>query len=210
MHKFARTWLSWIKVGVVIMYFLVIPFTQAPPWCTDYFSENPDPDANGWIVECEKVVVKSKYERDTYGQVRYSNIWMFKPVIGATLDIICVGYLTFFRFFKLTYREMSSRQRIRNYIMLFCFIVSLVALLQSVLGLNIVTLTFIVRPIVIVTFFSQVRARLVDILILTKQLLITLMAIFCFVLLSSFCGYIIFKSTFEGSSTCPDPSSCYY
>ena len=135
---------------------------------------------------------------------------MFKPVVTAILDLICVGYLTFFRFFKLTYREMSTKQRIRNYIMLFCFVVCLAALLQALFGENIVTLTFIVRPIVIIVFFSQVRARIVDILVLTKQLLITLVAIFCFVLLSSFCGYIIFKSTFEGSSTCPTPAACYY
>ena len=135
---------------------------------------------------------------------------MFKPVVTAILDLICVGYLTFFRFFKLTYREMSTKQRIRNYIMLFCFVVCLAALLQALFGENIVTLTFIVRPIVIIVFFSQVRARIVDILVLTKQLLITLVAIFCFILLSSFCGYIIFKSTFEGSSTCPTPSACYY
>ena len=109
-HKFAKTWLSWIKVVVVIIYFLVIPFSMAPDWCTDYFAENPSLDEGGWTVECQKVVVSNKISNhEVFGQVRYSDIWMFKPVVSAVLDLICVGYLTFFRFYKLTYREMSTR-----------------------------------------------------------------------------------------------------
>ena len=89
-------------------------------------------------------------------------------------------------------------------------VISLICFIQAYLGYNYTFLTYIQRPVVIVVFFTQVRARLVDILVLMKELSIILVAIFTFVMLSSFCAYIIFKSTYEGSSVCPSPNACYY
>ena len=65
----------------------------------------------------------------------------------------------------------------------------------SFYGLFVLPYSYLLRPLVIVIFWSNVRARCLDILTFLKDALVVLAAIFGYILFSSILFYVIFKAT---------------
>ena len=77
-----------------------------------------------------------------------------------------------------------------------CLFIQLIILVMAMFNNILLPYTYWLRAIVAIVFLKNVRAYLYDIFIYSKDAMVVLTAIFCYVLFSSILFYTIFKSTF--------------
>ena len=108
--------LSNIKTIVVIIYFVIVPFLWTPDWCALNIT---DESIQTLTMKCYRVKVG-----DPGYSVPYSNLPKLRPFVVAIIDFTCLGYLTFYRFFKLKWRHMNKPDRARNYALVVILVIS--------------------------------------------------------------------------------------
>ena len=130
--------------------------------------------------------------------------------LTALIDILCLSYLTFYRFYKLKWRKMSKRNKARNYALV---VILIGCVIDHILGLiyyyNAI-FSLLIRPVVVFIFFSAIRSNLFMIVHSCKDTAIILITILCYVLLFSVLGYYLFRNDFEGIELLSDMNASYY
>lgn len=135
----------------MVFYFLIIPAIITPDWCLEYY-DNQRNVKDGLLLECWKA-----YD----GNVIYSNVWKVKPVVSATLDILCLIYLCVFRFCKLTWSEKPTRKRIiQNWIFFICVLICIGDSIGRTIAFEYPFINNLLRPVIVVLFFSSIRTNL--------------------------------------------------
>ena len=188
---------------VVLVYFLILPYLYTPLWCVKYFIENPNLRTNDFYYNCEDVQIDG-------GFVRYSTLPKLAGWLTALIDLLCLSFLTFYRFYKLSWRKMTRKGNARNYALVLVLILSTI---DHILGLyyeyNAIVSLFI-RPIVVYIFFSAVRSNLWLIVHSLKDTLMILATILCYVLFFALVGHYLFRHNFEGTAVFTNLNASYY
>ena len=149
-YKFARKWCKWPKDVAILIYFFIVPFLQTPAWCIDYFRDK-DTQYLRPIYECTEV---------DGGTIRYSELPKLAPFITGSLDFICLGILTFLRYFKMSWREESSKDKCRTYGLAAMFIISILDLCVAIAINKCPYIANYIRPFVVLVFHSTIRANI--------------------------------------------------
>ena len=188
---------------VVLVYFLILPYLYTPLWCVKYFIENPNLRTSDFYYNCEEVQIDG-------GFVRYSTLPKLSGWLTALIDLLCLSFLTFYRFYKLSWRKMTRKGNARNYALVLVLILSTI---DHILGLyyeyNAIVSLFI-RPNVVYIFFSAVRSNLWLIVHSLKDTLMILATILCYVLFFALVGHYLFRHNFEGTAVFTNLNASYY
>ena len=145
------------------------------------------------------------------GNVIYSNIPKFKPVVTATLDIICLIYLSMFRFYKLTWSSKPTKIRIiQNWIFGGVVIVCVFSSIICAVLFEYAIVNNMLRPVVVFLFFSSVRTNLLLIWHDFKDSFIILTTIFVFILFFASLGLFMFQGGFTGTTEFSSINESYY
>ena len=101
-----RRYLSRIKYFVIFLYIGVMPFIETPYWCLQKNGDHPIQKT--LIYDCH--VDMADYE------VKYSSFANFNPILTYSLDICCVVFLVYFKWFKSLWSVQTSQDKLRNYL----------------------------------------------------------------------------------------------
>ena len=112
------------KAIVVLVYFLVAPFLLAPKWCMDYGRENGTDFSENFVVDCEEA---------SQGKIRYSGIISLSPLVTGIMDLVCIGFLLFYRLFKITWNKEGGCKL--NFRTVMIFAIGVFSLINSVLSI---------------------------------------------------------------------------
>ena len=144
------------------------------------------------------------------GLVPYSNFPKLAAWLTAIIDVVCLGYLTFYRFYKLKWRKMSKKATIRNYALVTILIVSTIDHILGLLFSYNSLVSLLLRPLVVYIFFSSVRNNLWMIAYTCKDTGIILSTILTYIMIFSVFSYYLFRSEFEGIAILEDNFESYY
>ena len=130
--------------------------------------------------------------------------------LTAIIDILCLSYLTFYRFYKLRWRKMSRKNKARNYALVVILIGCVIDHIFGLIYLYNAIFSLLVRPVVVFIFFSAIRSNLFMIAHSCKDTMIILITILSYVMLFSVLGYYLFRNDFEGIELLSDMNASYY
>ena len=196
-YKFQKKWLSKVKLGALIIYYFVVPFFQTPQWCLNYFQD----DGLKLILNCHEV---------DGGSIKYSNLPQLAPWLTNVTDFLCLFSITFYFWFKITWREISQRSKVRLGILTAIFAFSTIDLATSTIREKYPYFSNFMRPIVIMIMMSQVRATTKSVILNVKDSLTVITMIFLYITFFSVVGVFLFKDTYEGFSLLTGVSNAYY
>ena len=189
----------------MVIYFLIVPAMLSPDWCLSWYDDGPGKRAsfkNGLLLDCAKA---------QNGDVIYSNIPKLRPVASATLDIACLIYLSSFRFFKLTWSAAPTRKRIiQNWIFVIVVVICITDSVVSVFSFEYPWLNNLLRPVVVILFFSSIRTNLMLVWHDFQDSFIILISIFIFILFFSALGLFIFQGSFTGTTEFNSINESYF
>ena len=140
----------------------------------------------------------------------YSRLVKLQPAVIAIIDFISLSYLTFYRFYKLKWRKMSTKDKARNYALVAILILSTIDhMIALPISYN-AKFSLMVRPFVVFIFFSAVRNNFWIIVQSCKDTGIIIVTIFGFIGFFSLMGYYLFRNEFEGIISLGGYGSTYY
>ena len=184
LYKVQKKWLSKIKIVAVIIYFLIIPFMETPKWCRDDMNR----DDLTPIYHCSEIAD---------GNIPYSQIYKLNPIITGGLDFLCLSFFIFFRLFKSKWRAQSKKATCRTYTLIALAVISFVDTIISIIFVEDSLISNLVRPIVVIIFFSQIRSNIYTAARDLYLSLYVLVLIFIYVFFFSILGYYLFRDMFE-------------
>ena len=168
----------------------MIPYLVIPEWCADHFSNEP----HKLFYNCHDITLDSGQGP---GVIRYSNFPMMNGTILLIIELVSVILLTMYRLLMTKYKDVSRKFWFRNYVLFACVVYQLILLIIDLaFGVFVLPYNYIVRPIVIIIFLSNVRARFYDILTFLGKSVVILFAVFGYVLFSAALFYFLYKATF--------------
>lgn len=129
----------------------------------------------------------------------------------AVLDMVSLGYLVFFMWYKSTWREVTSNARRRFYMMIAILIVSFFDLFWALWRSNYPYLCNMLRPIVVIIYLSQTRNQMKNIFWYTfRDIFIVLLSIFMYITFFSLLMFFEFKYSMEGFNYFTKPDESIY
>ena len=130
--------------------------------------------------------------------------------LTAIIDILCLSYLTFYRFYKLKWRRMSKKNKARNYALVVVLVCSVIDHVFGLIYYYNAIFSLLIRPVVVFIFFSVIRSNLFMIAHSCKDTLIILVTILSYVMMFAVVGYYLFRGDFEGITLLSDMNASYY
>ena len=132
-------------------------------------------------------------------------------MVSATLDTACLIYLSIFRVFKLTWSEKPTRTRIiQNWIFGITVIICIADSIFRGLQFEYPFLNNVLRPVIVILFFSSIRTNLRLIWHDFQDSFIILLSIFIFLLFFAALGLFIFQGSFTGATEFFSINESYY
>lgn len=135
---------------------------------------------------------------------------MIAPWAFNLIDFFCLLSMCFSYWFKLTWKKISKRSKMRLAGMTLIFLLSTIDLIFSSIKDNYPYFSNLMRPVVVMIMMRQVRQAFLSILLDIKDSLTILLAIFVYILFFSIFAEFLFKDSFEGFALMPDLSNSYY
>ena len=89
-YEIHRRYLSKIKYVAIGLYIFVMPFLETPYWCLKMNASHP--------VE-STIIYHCNVDMKDYN-VRYSQFANLNPILTYSIDIFCVSFLVYFKWFK--------------------------------------------------------------------------------------------------------------
>lgn len=148
-YKVHKKYLSTTKYIVVVIYIFIMPFIETPYWCLSNASNRPVNMPA--IYECH-----AGGENNIYN-APYSQIVNLNPLITDTVDILCLAFLGYFKWFKATWSVRSKMDRYRTYGF---YIFSAISILFFLASMAIKWTPFwadVLRPLIIINFLGSLR-----------------------------------------------------
>ena len=140
----------------------------------------------------------------------YSKLPKLRPEVIAIVDFLTLSYLTFYRFYKLKWRRMNTKDKARNFALVGILIISTI---DHMIALPIrynAKFSLMIRPIVVYIFFSAVRSNFLIIIQSFKDTIIIMVTIFSFIGFFSLMGFYLFRNEFEGIVSLGSFENTYY
>jgi len=133
--------------------------------------------------------------------VRYSEIVDLNPIITCSLDILCLAFLAYFRYFKTTWSVQNRKDKIRNLFFAVLYITSVVIFTLSIFQKTTPFIADLLRPFVVINFLGSMRSQLGEFSKDLKSSLTILLTIFAWIFLYSLMGFYLFRYSFEGATS---------
>lgn len=150
-YQIHRKYLSKIKWFVVIFYIFIMPFIETPYWCLEKNFNSHARFQDTIIYHCH--VAMENYE------AKSADVLDLNPIITCSIDLMCLGFFVFFRWFKTTWGTYNKKDKIRNIILAaICIIQSLIIILTA-LGITTPFIADLLRPFVVIDFFGAMRSN---------------------------------------------------
>ena len=165
-----------------------MPFIETPYWCLQKNGEHPIQKT--LIYDCH--VDMADYE------VRYSSFANLNPILTYSLDICCVVFLVYFRWFKSLWSVQTSQDKLRNYLFNALAIVSILIFAVTMWLRETAFVADLLRPFIVVNFLSTQRQNLDDFFRDIWSSATVLITIFAWIFLLSLVGFFLFRYSFEG------------
>lgn len=191
-YKIHRKFLSPLKYVVLITYIGVIPFIQTPYWCI--LNSDGRPIDNSMIYDCNFDETNSDYN------VQFSQIINLNPIVVDPLDLLCIAFFIYFRYYKSTWSVQNRHDRNRN--VLFAVLATL-SILIFALSMRFKTTAFygdLLKPFIIINFLGTLRQSLLDFLGDIWGSFTILFTIFAWIFIFSLAGFFMFRDSFEGAT----------
>ena len=122
----------------------------------------------------------------------YSKLPTMGPFFTCWIDILCVCYFFFNRWYKRRWKVTTSHDTFANIAMILIFLVSLIDLVYSIITLSQPFLSSFARPLILATCMSSLRHNAHTLWLDVKQSSIILLSIFLFVMAYSMVGFFVF------------------
>lgn len=184
---------------MIFLYYFVIPFLQTPDWCIKYYR---DLDADTWVYNCHAV---------DNGTILYSDLPKLSPWITCSLDIICLGFLVFFMWFKTTWRMITKHGRMRLFLLTTIYVVCIGDLIFALLRHGFPFVTNFSRPVVVLIYLSSQRNQMKNIFVyVLKDISIVLMTIFIYIFVFAMMFFFLYEYSLQGYSWFPTPHDTMY
>ena len=172
------------------MYFLITPYLLAPKWCMDYNRDNDYNFSEMWTVDCEAA---------SGGKIRYSRIIGLSPMVTGIMDLVCIGFLLFYRLYKFSWsKQRSCKNNVRTIAIFTVGVLSIVNSIIAMLNQTFPLYVNICRPIIMILFFSSMRRNIFNILLTLWDSLFIIISIGIYVVLYSLVGYSMYRAEFQG------------
>ena len=168
----------------IFVYFFVVPFLQTPDWCINYFRERQDTRLVRPVFECTEV---------DGGTIRYSELPKLSPSITGACDLVCLGILTFYRCYKMSWRKQSAQNKCRSYFLFALTLMSVVDLGLAVLNNRYPYASNYAKPFVILVFLSSIRANIFELVHDFKESIVILGCTFAYVSIYVVIGFYLFR-----------------
>ena len=179
--RFHKKYLSPLKVFVIILYVVVIPYLETPAWCLQKLQH----EDLGFVTPCHTF------------DVPYSGNLTLAPYFTLSLDMLCLSFFLYFKWSKLQYKLDIDRRKVLATIL---SILSAISILSSIICIILVRASYVsvlVRPFVLACFLKLVRQNAVDLMQNFYDSATVIIFIFLFVWFYSLLGYILFMYNFE-------------
>ena len=140
-YQFQKKWLSKIKNAVILIYYFVVPFVQAPAWCISAYKKHDD---SALVYQCKN---------EQGGTILYSNMIKFNPWFTGFFDSFSIGFLVFYTWYKTTWRTVTTNGKIRFWSLLVIFCICTTNIIICAYRDTFAYINNFVRPIVVLIFF---------------------------------------------------------
>ena len=150
-YQIHRKYLSKIKWFVVIFYIFIMPFIETPYWCLE---KNKNTHARFQYT----IIYHCHVEMENY-EASSADILDLNPLITCSIDLICLGFFVFFRWFKTTWGTYNKKDKIRNIILATICIIQSFIIILTVLGITTPFIADLLRPFVVIDFFGAMRSN---------------------------------------------------
>ena len=171
--------ISKISVFVLALYILVIPVIECPSWCY----ERQKPLRTDLFVECKDLGVP------------YSGLPTMGPVFTATLDVSCILFFAFSRWYRTLWRVPSKSERTKNLCMAAIFLLVLGDSTYSIIVINEPYISAFLRPFIFASIMSSVRQNAVNLMHDFKDSSTFIVAIFLWVSFYAIVGRYLYDGT---------------
>ena len=145
-YRFHKKYLSRIKLVVLFIYILVLPFLETPSWCI-----NKHKDDSKW----ERKSFKS-LNCEHFG-IPYSKNPTLSPITIVMMEFICIGFIGFFRWFKTLWGTTRRDHWMTNIVLGLAMTTVIVDNIVSIFVFRRAFLANLMRPIIFGQFLHLVR-----------------------------------------------------
>ena len=130
--------------------------------------------------------------------VKYSQILNLNPVITSTIDIFCITFFCFFRWFKTTWCVQGKNDKIRNIALGVLSLISSISVIIAAFGKETPFIADLLRPFVVLFFLRTLRTNLKEFWQDCKGVSTILIIIFAWIFIYAIVGFYLFRYSFEG------------
>ena len=141
--------------------------------------------------------------------VPYSSIINLNPLITDSVDILCLAFFGFFKWYKSTWSVRSKNDSYRD--LGFCILAG-VSTLFFILSMIVHITPFwadILRPLIIINFMGSLRSMLLDFFADLWSLTTIMVTIFAWIFTYAIVGFYMFRFSFEGLIQFPTLAESY-
>lgn len=125
---------------------------------------------------------------------------MLNPIITGTIDIMCLAFLLYFRWYKSTWSVPNKRDKTRSIVIGVLASVSIITFAVTAFLPWVPFAADILRPFIIIEFLGSLRQNLTDFLSDLWSSLVILLTIFGWIFIFAIVGFYMFRYSFEGTT----------
>ena len=147
-YRLHRRYLTPIKTLFMFTYIFVLPFLEAPGWCIKRQKAEPDWSRTGFrSLSCHNY------------DIPYSGLPTMSPICIATIELMCLAFIGFFRWSKSKWGTIRKVDWWRN--LAFAIVIAIIVIdnIYSIVKYTRPFISNIMRPIVFGTFLHLVRSN---------------------------------------------------
>ena len=124
--------------------------------------------------------------------------WNLNPLICSTLDLMCLAYFGFFRYFKTTWATQNKKDSCRNVFFLSLCAGQAIVFILAIFNISSVFYADLIRPVIVFDLFSQLRFSSIEFLRDVRSSISILFSIFAWIFFFALAGFYLFRNSFEG------------
>mmetsp|Transcript_990 Transcript_990/g.1557 ORF Transcript_990/g.1557 Transcript_990/m.1557 type:complete len:434 (+) Transcript_990:220-1521(+) len=176
-----------IRSLLIFVYFVFIPFSQAPAWCLKAAEKG---NFSFGSVDCDSIAASEK--------IHYAHMFTFSPILTAFIDILCMIGFGILSCHETTWRNQDFYHKVRTSMMVLAFAVSIADLVFAVLNPYYPYIANMMRAVIVLCFSQGVRNATLSLFSDLQDSIAILLTIFTYILVFVFTVFYFYRPTFEG------------
>ena len=199
LYLFHRKYLSKLKYAVILVYIFFMPCIETPYWCLAINVEEKVQDT--FLYDCQV----------NYGNylVKHSEIIDLNPIIAGSIDILCLIFFSYFRWFKSRWSLQGRKDMCRNIFFAVLCTISVTNFSLAAFGISSTFYADLLRPFVVINFLGTMRNNTTEFFMDVKASFAILITIFAYIFVFALVGFYLFGYSFEGFTYFGDLSESY-